>query len=244
MASLALTDAFLYGAGYDFTTDSNSAALSTEAAQLDVTNFNSGGAQELIGGLRSSTLNWSGFWQVDGTSDQAVDNQALSGINVQRVFTFGPVETENQPAYMFQANKSQYSLGGQVGEVMPFTLAASGSSGQGVIRGRLAKAAGSVSATGALGTAVGLGTVPTGQYLYATFHVFVPGTTMTVTLQSDDNADFTTPTVRATVGGGALTASGGTWVTRVAGPITDTWYRFVVTAITGTFTVAGAIGKQ
>lgn len=243
MAVLSLTDAFVYCAGYDFTTDTNNAALAVDAAQLDKTTFGSGGWTELTGGLKSVNFNYSGFWQVDGVSDQAVDNQAFSQLGTaDQVYTFGPVETEGQPAYMFRAMKSQYALGGAVGELMPFSLAANGTNGQGVVRGQLAKARGTVAATGALGTGLELGAVGASQYLYATFHVFSPGTTITVTVESDDNSGFTSATTRATIG--PITTSSGTWATRVAGAITDTWWRFNVTGITGSHIVSGAIGIQ
>ena len=61
-----------------------------------------------------------------------------------------------------------------------------------------------------------------------------------LTIESDDNGSFTSATTRATIG--PLTATGGTWVTRVAGAITDDYYRFNVTAITGTFSVGAAFG--
>lgn len=241
MAVLSLTDAYAYVAGYDFTGDSNNLAAQVEVAQLDKTNFGSGGYTEVVGGLRTVNFNMAGFWQVDGSSDQAVDNQAFSQLGTaDQVYTFGPVETEGSPAYMFQAMKSQYVFGGTVGEIMPFSLAANGTSGQGVVRGQLAKARGTVAATGALGSVVELGAVGASQYLYATFHVFSPGTTITVTVESDDNSGFSSATTRATLG--PITTSGGTWATRVAGAITDTYYRFNVTGITGSHTVAGALG--
>jgi hypothetical protein len=240
MAVLSLTDAYLYGAGYDFTTDSNSATLTTDVAQLDKTTFGSGGWTEVTGGLKSSSLAWSGFWQVDGVSDQAVDNQAFSALGTSQVYTFGPVETEGQPAYLLNAMKSQYTLGGQVGELMPFSLAANGSGGYGTVRGQLAKARGTVSATGALGSVVNLGALSASQRLYAAFHIFTAGTTITVEVQSDNGAGFATPATQGTIG--PLTTSGGTWMTPVTVAGTETHFRFNVTAITGTFTVAGAIG--
>lgn len=244
MAEIALTDAFLYAAGYDFTTDTNNAVLNTEVAALDATTFGSGGWQENAAGVRSSNLAWSGFWQAASTGDQAVDNQAFPMLGSSQVYTLGPEETEGaiRVAYMFQSMKSQYTLGGQHGELMPFSLTANGSDGVGVVRGRVAKTRGTVSATGATGTALQLGTVPSGQYLYATFHVFTAGTTITVEVQSDSDNTWASPTTRGTIG--PLTTSGGSWMTRVAGPITDGWWRFNVTAITGSFVVAGAIGIQ
>src|SRR6266545_1939645 len=50
---------------------------------------------------------------------------------------------------------------------------------------QLAKAMGTVSATGALGSGCNLGAVSATQKLYATFHVFgTPGTTITVVIES------------------------------------------------------------
>jgi hypothetical protein len=143
---------------------------------------------------------------------------------------------------MFQGMKAQYSLLGEVGQLAPFTLNAVGSNGVGVVRGKLTKARGTINATGAIGTGVELAAASASQYVYATIHVFSAGTTATFQLQSDDNAGFTTPTTIATVAG--VTAAGGTWVTRVAGPLTDTFFRINVSAITGSFIVAAAIGVQ
>jgi hypothetical protein len=91
-----------------------------------------------------------------------------------------------------------------------------------------------------LGTGYQLGAVAATQYLYGALHIFTAGTTITVVLESDDNAGFSSATTRATLG--PLTTTGGTWATRVAGAITDDYYRFRVTAITGTFSVAGSAG--
>src|SRR6266545_2313541 len=94
-----------------------------------------------------------------------------------------------------------------------------------------------------LGSGCNLGAVSATLKLYATFHVFgTPGTTITVVIESAAASNFAGATTRATIG--PLTTAGGTWLTPVAGAVTDTWWRLRVTAITGTFTVAGAIGIQ
>src|SRR5690606_8311913 len=107
-----------------------------------------------------------------------------------------------------------------------------------IVRGQLAKATGSVDSTGPLGSVLNLGQAASGQHVYASLHVFAAGTTITVLVESDDSADFASPTTQATIG--PITARGGTWVTS-AGPITDTHYRLNVSAVTGTFTVAAAL---
>lgn len=238
MAVYALTNAYAFVAGYDFTTDSNNLVMSADAAALDSTAYGSTW-QTFIGGLKSGSFQMGGFFQ--SAADQAPDPQAFPSLGTaDQVFTFGPENSEASPAYMFQAMKSQYTLGGTVGEIAPFQLQSAFSNGVGPVRGQLAKARGTVSATGATGTGLNLGTVSASQHLYATFHVFSAGTTITVQLQSDDSGAFSTPTTRATIG--PLTTTGGTWATRVAGSITDTFYRFNISAITGSFIVAGAIG--
>lgn len=242
MGVIALLDCFAYVHGHDFTTDTNEAQLATETAALDKTTFGSNGWTELLGGLKSWDLALSGFWQAGGTS--AVDSEIFNGLgSTGQVFTLGPVETEGQVSYMAQGGKFTYQLLGQLGEIAPFTLGAPGTSGQGVIRGQLAKARGVVSAVGPLGSAVNLGAGAAGKFIYSALHTFVAGTTVTVEVQSDDAQAFTTPTTRATFP--AITARGGFWLVRVDSTgITDTWWRLNVSAITGSFTVAGAIGIQ
>jgi len=239
MAEFAYTDAFLHCAGYDFTTDINTVQATMDVAALDATTFNSGGWQEMAGGVKTAGLSYAGFWQAASSGDQAPDNQAFPMLGTSQVYTFGPDEVENGRCWMVQGMKSQYTLGGQHGELMPFSLTASGTSGEGMVRGRLAKSKGAVSSTGALGTGLNLG--GGGDYYYAAFHVFTAGTTITVQVQSDDNSGFTSATTIGTIG--PLTTSGGSWMTRVPAPVSDSWFRFNVSAITGTFTVAGAIGR-
>lgn len=238
MAVEALLNAFTYVAGHDFTGDTNQGQLNLEAAVLDATTFRSVGWTENAYGLRSYTFASSGFWQ--SALDDAVDPDAFGDLAIARAHTWGPKETEGSPAWMFNAAKTNYQLGGEVGSLAPFSLQSNGTDKYGAVRGMLAKAKGAATATGLLGSVVQLGAVAANQYLYATFHVFTAGTTITVQVQSDDNAGMTTPTTVATIG--PLTARGGTFMTRVAGPLTDSYFRFNVSAVTGAFVAAGAIG--
>jgi hypothetical protein len=145
---------------------------------------------------------------------------------------------------MAQCAKLKYSTFGDVGDLMPYALDLSGSNTVGMVRGQVAKAKGSVAATGVLGSVLNLGAPIAGQYVYAVLHVFgTPGTTITVQVQSDDSSGFASATTRGTIG--PITTAGGTWLARVAGPFSgETHWRMNVSAITGTFTVAGAIGVQ
>lgn len=241
MAVTALTNSFAYVDSHDFSGDSNRFMLTCAAAQNQKTTFRSDGWHEFNNGLKTSQLELGGYVQF-GTD--TVDEYAFNALGVTgRVTTAGAVETEGSPCGMLQAMQHQYQLLGPVGENAPFSLQGGCSDGVGVVRGFLAKEQAAVSSTGATGTGMQLGAVSATQYLYATFHLMgTAGTTITAVVESDDNSGFSSATTRITFG--PYTTVGGRWGTRVAGAITDDYYRLRVTAITGTWTVACAIGIQ
>lgn len=241
MATIALTDAFVHVAGYDFTGDTNDVMLTAEAEVKDATTYGSAGWRENVVGLRMAALSMKGYWQ--SASSAAVDPQAFPLLGTaNEVVTVGDVNTEANVAYMAQLGKFKYDHGAPIGEVYGFSLDCQGTDGVGVVRGQLAAKKQSVDSTGQIGTGVQLGDA-TGLYVYASLHVFSAGTSITVKVQSDDNANFTSATDVATITGAAITTAGGYWMTRVAGD-TDTHYRLYVSACTGTFSIAGAIGVQ
>ncbi|GAA2092316.1 hypothetical protein [Actinomadura alba] len=240
MGTFAFKDLVTLVGGYDFTTDLREASLDAPMDALEGTAFGSS-ARSRRAGFEDVEASLSGWWQA-GTG--LVDEQAFNTLTGVRAVTQVPLGTEGSTAFLYQARSFTYTVGGDIGELLPFELAMQGGKGNGnpgLIRGMYAKARGSVSATGAIGSAVNLGAPIAGQYVYATLHVLAAGTTITVQVQSDDSAGFASPTTRATIG--PITAAGGTWMTRVAGPFAgETHWRFNVSAVTGTFAVAGAIG--
>jgi hypothetical protein len=239
MATQALTDATIWIAGYDFTSDANQLALDVSTDELDCTTFGGGGYRSRIAGLRNTELQVDGYWQ--SAADAAVDPQVFPNLgSADRVVTLAPDDAETSVAYMFQAVKLGYQMFGTVGEVAPFSLSAAGSNGVGTVRGQVAKAKGNISSTGATGSVVELGEVASGKYLYAVCHCFSIGTSFTLQIQSDTASNFPSATTQITIG--SITATGATWGTRVAGPITDTFYRVNVSAVSGTSQIAVAIG--
>lgn len=246
MGTQALVNAACYLAGHDFTADSNELMLTAEGEMKEKTNFRNvitnGPWKEYLLGLKTATLNMRGYWQ--SASSDAVDPEIFTNLGTaDRVLTVAAQETEGFPAAMLRSMPANYQMfAGGIGEVAAFSLTGATSTGP-LVRGTLLKKYGSVSATGATGTGVQLGAVGASQFLYATFHVLgTPGTTITAVVESDDNSGFTSATTRITFG--PLTTAGGTWATPVAGSITDTWWRVRITAITGTFTIACAVGIQ
>lgn len=242
MSSFAFTDATVWIGGYDWTTDSNEITLNFSTEELDSTTFGGGGYRSRKAGLRSIEAGLKGFYQsaaLDAPDPQAFLNLGTAG----RVVTVAPDDAEATAAYMFQVGKFGFIPFGEIGALTPFELRMMGTDPVGAIRGQVAKAKGSVSATGALGSAVNLGAPSASQFVYATFHVFSAGTDITVDLESDTNGAFSSPTSRATIG--PITTVGGTWMTRVPGAFSgETHWRLNVTDIDGTFQVAAAIAVQ
>lgn len=247
MATLALLNCFAHVHDHDFTTDTNQLNLNVEVTALDKTTFGSSGWTELAGGLKDLTFDMTGFWQSGFASvDQDQDRTSFDNLSVRNhAHTVGPVNTEANPAYMFRAGKFTYNLLGNINEMAPFTLNSRNTDGVGAVRGQLAAKKQNVSTVGTFGSGVNLGAGSAGKFLYATLHAFGVGTTITIDIESAPTSAFVAldTTTRATIG--PITARGGTWVPRVdASAITDPWWRFNVTAVTGTFSVAGAIAIQ
>lgn len=237
-APFSMTDCSIWVAGYDMTQDSNKLTVASSVDELDVTTFGGGGYRTRIGGLRDVEAAVEGF-QTDAAGAVGPTLFPLLG-TADEAWTASDTGVAGAAAQMFQAGKFQVGQFGDVGAASPFSVAAKGTNSQGLVRGKIAKAKGNVSGTGVLGTGYQLGTVSATQYLYGTVHVFSAGTTITIVLESDDNGSFSSATTRATIG--PLTAAGGTWVTRVAGAITDDYYRYRITVCTGTFSVGAAFG--
>lgn len=244
MGVLALTQAFIYVGPCDVTGASDDLTLRAEADVRERTTWRSRGWRQHKLTLKRFALSTGGFWSSDSAAD--VDPVFFDGVGQGRVITTGLNETEGETAYLMRGMQTDYAFPeGNIGDLHKFRTNAAGSSDSGdTIRGKLFKAHGHdgtlTSATGPIGTAVQLGAVGALQTLYSTLHTFgTPGSSITVVLESDDNSGFTTATTRVTFG--PITTADGFWGTPVAGAITDDWWRFRVTAITGNWVLgAGA----
>lgn len=236
MAVFSLTDAAIYTDAHDFSCDTNQVNFSLSVEDMDATTFCSDGWNERIAGNKSMTMSVDGFWQA-GTS--TVDSEVFANIGTNKAAaTVAGASAAGSVAYVFRPTELQYQMFGPVGQITPFALTTANHDGVGAARGKLLAAKQTVSATGAL-TGFQVGAVSATQSIYIATHVFTAGTSITLQIQSDDNAGFTSPTNQATVG--ALTAAGGTW-TEVAGAITDDYWRVNVSAASGSTILAVAVG--
>jgi hypothetical protein len=235
MAALVLTDAEIVAGPLRMGGIANEVSLDLEADALDATVFTSQGWKTMVGGLRNATVEASGFYNVDPIETGAVgpDAQLWSELGGAQVpVTLSPTGLDGSVAYIVPTRRGSISLFGKVGNLAPFGSTMWGD-GQ-VARGTLIHPATVLRTTTGNGVGAILGTVPAGRNLLAAIHVLaITGTTpqLTLTVQRDDNAGFTTPTTVATLGPLSAPSSS---LTVVAGPITpDDRYR-VIWTLTGT----------
>lgn len=237
MGSFALLNPTLWINAADFSGYARKAVLHPTVAELDVTTFATGGRARL-GGLRTVDFSVDGFMDTTAAPDVELWADFAQKDTPVTVSSEG---IEAKTAWMFQAGVFGYDQFDAEGLAAPFVVSGKNTNKQGLVRGQMAKAKGSVNATGQLGSILTMTGPLTGQFVYVVVHSFAPvGTTVTVQVQSSTVIGFGAPTVQGTFT--AITTLGGFWIARIPGPLTDGFWRLNVSAITGTFILAGAIG--
>ena len=225
MAIQVLKNCKAYLDGYDLTGNSNKVELNYSADSLDNTTFNAT-TKSRQAGLKNVEVNLEGFWEAGvGKIDAAMGANLDAGGLVGKIITLCPTGgAANEPFFSFENIFGEFQLGAQVGELLPFSYNGGGSDSEGLIKGTVLENAAKTAT--AAGTGRQLGAVAEGQYVYAVMHVLaVSGTnpTLDMIIQSDDNSGFTSPTTKITFA--QVTDVGAWWATRVAGPITDDYFR-------------------
>lgn len=239
MAERILADQKLWMGGYDFTGIISQMGLSYGAEMVDRSAFGSG-FRRRMGGLKTVAMQHEGFFDGD-----PYDAALFANIGVSDVPASIAAEdaSEGSVAFTFRALIGEYTPEGAVGDAFKFSVSADASQGP-LVRGTLMHDA--ARTTSADGTGQQLGAVAADQSLYGALHVVsAAGTapTLDVTVESDDNAGFTTAVTRLTFAQKA--GIGSEWLS-LAGPVTDDWWR-VSWALGGTapdFTFALILGIQ
>jgi len=236
MSQQILSQSKLYAGAFDFSGDLKGIALRLGADQNDTTTFSSGGVRTRTPGLKTAAFQLDGLWNVASgaiaTDDQLFGNIAAGAVPV----TIAPqTGAEGEVSYILSADFADYAPGGKVGEMLAFTASgeAAGNSATAAACARatlLRSALAAIVATGN-GTIYNLGAVSASQKLYAALHVLAMSSSGTpaldVKIQSAALVGFGSPTDRITFS--TLAAVGSQWATPVAGPITDAYWRCVVT---------------
>ena len=241
MGKFVLTNVRLFTGAADLTGVSNKLEISAEVEDKETTNFGSGGWKEFRGGIAATEISAEGQWEAGDPS--LVDNERWTSLGGLGPWTAGPDGAAvGNLAYFTNALSGKYVLGGEVGDVAPWTGEAKSS--WPLVRGQIAHPPGTARTATGTGTGAELGAVATGKQLYAALHVLsVAGTapSITVEIESDDASGF--PSAVSRISFDAATAAGGQ-IKRVAGPLTDTWFRpkWTISGTGPSFLFVAAIG--
>ena len=242
MAKITMVNQRVWLGGHDLSGAVNTLRVESAAEARDSAVLTDS-VRAMLPGLKTVTLGHSGYFETaDGLDEELHGRIGLADAPLSYAASDN---VEGSVAYTLQALLAEYSPGGRVGEMLAFTGAAMAADGNGLVRGTLMH--NDTRTATANGTGQQLGAVAAGQQLFGALHVTAAsGTapTLDVTVESDDNGGFTTPTTRMTFA--QQVAVGYEWATPVAGPITDDWWRLVYTIGGGTpsFTFAGILGIQ
>lgn len=217
-----LKNVTIYVDSADLSGELNAAALELGSEMLDDTRFTMD-TRKNAPGLTTARMAHEGYWRAGGSGP---DDLLFPNLGVQNVpATLCPEgAAEGALTFFFRTVQGEYSLGGQTGALLPFSVSAEGSDGVPPVRGKVLKAAGAVTASGT-STPLVVGAAASGQRIYAALHVLsASGTapTLDVVVQSDVDAAFATPVTVLTFA--RQIAKGSGWQS-VAGPNADTYYR-------------------
>lgn len=246
MGKFVLKNVRPFAAGADLTTRSNRFEINMEAESKDTTAFAPSGDvwHEELPGIKTVTVDGAGQWEAfDGSFP---DDNSFLNFGAVGPLTLAPAgAADGALAYLTAFNRQAYNFGGAIGDVAPWSGHWVGT--WGLARGLVLHTPTVRTATGT-GTVQQLSTLPTpvaaNQFLVGTLHVMsASGTTpsVTATIKSAATVGFASPTTRLTFN--AQNAVGGQ-VFRIAGPITDQYFRFdyTISGTTPSLLIMSAVG--
>ena len=117
MGVYALTSQYTSINSVDYSGDLKSSTLVVDAAQLDTTDFASGGWVEYIGGLKSGTL---ALEFQDDVADSALDDEWWALLGTVVAFEVRPTSASvgaGNPKYTGNVLITTHSIGGSVGDL-------------------------------------------------------------------------------------------------------------------------------
>lgn len=240
MAKFVMTNVRVLIGGADLSGDTNEATLAVSKEIKDVTNYNSQGWKEVLGGLGQAKIDIMGYTEAGNLG--LPDDLGFANVGLLGGITLAPQgAADGAIAYFTNVLESEYDpIQGKVGDVAAFKL--NTVSDWSLVRGVIGFPPATV-ITSPSGPAFGTvntfaGGVATGQQFYADLHIIsVSGSpSITFSIQSAVT-NFATITTRATFT--VATAIGGQ-IIRIPGPITDTFWRVAYTT-TGTGSVLASV---
>jgi hypothetical protein len=233
MVKMVLTNVREFHGQADLTESTNKVEVTSNVQTKDTTTYGSGGWKEFKGGIFSTEIKDSGFFEAG--FDSAPDDTVWAALGSATLpYTVGPTgATDGALAYLTRALRKKHGvLEGSIGDVAGWSGELTGS--WPMVRGAVAHPPGTARTADGDGTGVNLGTVTAAQHLYACLHVLsVSGTLpeITVAVESAPDNTFASPTTMLTF---APASAPGGQALRVPGSASgDTWWRATWT-ITGT----------
>lgn len=229
MSANVIKDAKLYLGSRNLTADIMAVAVNYSSEILDKTTLGDE-TRNKVGGLKGVTCN----------AEMLFNSATSEGYMFDRINAAGEPVTigansgvAGAVAYLFKAAVASYGPGASVGELLKLSFDAEASDSD-LVRGNILHVAAGAVASGS-STPQNLGAISSVQQLYATLHAIAAsaGDTLDIVIESDTLVGFTSPVTRATFTQIAGGVTAGEWLTPVAGPITDTWWRI-------SWTIAGA----
>lgn len=232
MSKMVLTNCRAFAGAVDLTGVTNKVEIDAKVAPVNVTNFGSEGWTELLGGLAETDVVAAGFWE-SGSDNSFVDPGSFAGLGAVGPWSVAPAgAADGALAYLTNALEASYKpIQGGVGDAAGFEASAKGSTK--LARGVVGHPPGTARTASGTGSSFQIGALSASQSLYVNLHVLsVSGTTpsLTVRIESDNATGFPSATTVGTFT--AATAVGGQHM-RIAGAVTDDWFRAAWT-ISGT----------
>ena len=223
MGKLVLSDvAFWYGT-HAIKSDINEVQLAMSADEVDFSNMGSSGWKEFQAGLVRGGVSFAGFFEAAQPDAYLSGQHTLGDVPV----TVGPEGgADGGRVFITKPLMLTYNRSGNVGEA--FKISVAGPANEPIVSATCLGNGTYTSTT--TGTGRQIGAVGASEKAYAALHCLSAsaGDTCDVTIESDDNASFTSPTTRFTftqISGGTISSE---WKS-LAGAITDDYWRAVVT---------------
>ena len=234
----AFTHAKLFLNGLNLTGDTNLVKIEASKEVKDRTVFGNVSPVRVMGGLADITLSAAGF---HNNADPGQDVNFRANLYADDICTTVMIPLVAKTAvavgdlaYFFKGSQAQYVTGEAQGNDLLWNLSLQGGElGYPLCMGYVLETGDTAKTIDGNGTGYQAGAVSASQYLYAALHVteVSASDSIIVTIESDDNAGFTSATTRVTFS--SFAAVGAEFAARVAGAITDDYWRAV-------FNVTGA----
>jgi hypothetical protein len=239
MAIIVFKDAKMLVGSSDLSGDLNEIRLDYNQNLLDATCFGNN-TKINYPGIMSVDLSHSGLVQAGNNySEEAIWNQV--GGATAPISVIPSNSTPGDYCYFFRGFHGGISLGGAQGELYKFSGKGGANDAYGLVRGMVLEGGTTTRNATGNGTAVQVGNVSAAQYVYAAIHVpTFSGTSVVVTIKSAATSNMASNSTRFTF----TTVSGKTseYMARVAGAITDTYWRADWTVTTANAVFAVVLG--